>query len=150
MVKEPEFSWDPEEGVAICVLEDEKGRISIGQAECHEEDSDMMSEKTGCEIAFRRARMEQIRTIRDCDIKPALAALKQLYYSMKHSSQFNPKSYENRTLQRHIRSLEFDLATIKEMLAYEYQNLRDFIQDKEKFYQKARAIKRGRIKKEEP
>ena len=141
MVKEPEFSWDPEEGVAICVLEDEKGRISIGQAECHEEDSDMMSEKTGCEIAFRRARMEQIRTIRDCDIKPALAALKQLYYSMKHSSQFNPKSYENRTLQRHIRSLEFDLATIKEEIANERQELKDLITEKDNFYKQIRVIR---------
>lgn len=144
MSRVPEFHWDKDNGEAVCILIDEKKRRFVGTAYCHEDDRDMMSERTGCEIAYRRARIEQICAIRDCDIKPALAALKQLYFSMKHSKNFNPKSYENKMLQRHIRSLEFDLTTIKEMLAYEREELKDYIADKDKFYQKARSIKKAR------
>jgi hypothetical protein len=42
-------------------------------------------------------------------------------------------------LQRQIRLIEFDLATNKEMLAYERKNLKAYIDGKEKLYQKIRA-----------
>jgi len=117
--------------------------MAIGTAMCHEDDVDMMSWRTGEEIAFKRAKMDALRIHRDCDLKPQLAALKQLYYSMKHSSKFNPNSYENRMLQRQIRAIEFELTTIKEMLVYEHQNLRDYIKGKDKLYQKIRKRNEG-------
>ena len=98
----------------------------------------MMSERTGCELAFRRAKLQYYRTVRDAELRPALGALKQLYYSMKHSSNFNEKSYENKMLQRQIRLTEFDLATANEMIAYEYQGITDYIKGKDKLYQKIR------------
>ena len=42
----PLFRWDPETGVASCVLLD-GDNIFIGSATCSPEDRDMMSEKTG-------------------------------------------------------------------------------------------------------
>ena len=137
MKREPEFTWT-EDGNAICVLVDEKDRIHVGTAMCHPNDVDMMSEKTGCEIAYRRARIEALKAVRE-DTKTALAALKQLYYSMNHSKKFDPNSYENKTLQRHIRMTEFDLATIKDILATERKNLREYLQDKDLFYKRIRA-----------
>lgn len=110
---------------------------------CHEDDVDMMSWRTGEEIAFRRAKMDALRTHRDVDLLPRLSALKQLYYSMKHSSKFNPKSYENIMLQRQIRAIEFDLSTIKEILAYEHQNLKEYIQGKDKIYKRIRERNKG-------
>ena len=68
----PEFSWEEETGVAICVLTDEKGRVFVGEATCHSQDTDMKSERTGCELAFRRAKLQYLRTIRDSELKPAL------------------------------------------------------------------------------
>lgn len=59
----------------------------------------MMSEKTGCEIAFRRAKIEVLKSYRD-ELKIKLEALRQLYYSMNQSNKFNEKSYENKMLQR--------------------------------------------------
>ena len=67
-----------------------------------------------------------------------LKALKQAYYSMNQSKKFNPKSYENKMLQRQIRQIEFDLDTIRDMLATEEQNLREYIQEKDKFYKRIR------------
>lgn len=95
--KEPYFDWNEVTGSTMCAIEDQKGRVFIGTAMCHEDDKDMKSRRTGEEISYRRARIEQLRTLRS-DLKLELKALKQLYYSMKHSSHFNSKSYENKML----------------------------------------------------
>ena len=137
MIKKTEFDFDEDTLITYCRLEDARGRVGVGQAICHDEDADMISWRTGEEIAFRRAKIALLCQERD-EIKQRLAALNQLYYSMKHSKQFNKKSYENRMLQRQIRITEFDLTTIKEMLAYERQFLKDYIQGKDKIYNKIR------------
>ena len=137
MKQEPIFNWDPEEGVASCIIK-YKNQTFCGVAMCHEEDKDMMSEKTGMEIAYRRATIDYLKYVRDMELKPALKALKQLYYTMKHSTHFNPKSYENSKLQRHIRMYEFDLETINELIVDERKNLKDYIDKKDEFYKKTR------------
>ena len=137
MKQEPIFNWDPEEGVASCIIK-YKNQTFCGVAMCHEEDKDMMSEKTGMEIAYRRATIDYLKYVRDMELKPALKALKQLYYTMKHSTHFNPKSYENSKLQRHIRLYEFDLETINELIVNERKNLKDYIDKKDEFYKKTR------------
>ena len=137
MKQEPIFNWDPEEGVASCIIK-YKNQTFCGVAMCHEEDKDMMSEKTGMEIAYRRATIDYLKYVRDMELKPALKALKQLYYTMKHSTHFNPKSYENSKLQRHIRMYEFDLETINELIVDERKSLKDYIDKKDEFYKKTR------------
>lgn len=137
MKQEPIFNWDPEEGVASCIIK-YKNQTFCGVAMCHEEDKDMMSEKTGMEIAYRRATIDYLKYVRDMELKPALKALKQLYYTMKHSTHFNPNSYENSKLQRHIRMYEFDLETINELIVNERKNLKDYIDKKDEFYKKTR------------
>ena len=134
----PEFSWDETTGNAVCILVDEKNRTFIGEACCHPNDIDMMSERTGCELAFRRAKLQYLRTIRDAEIKPALAALEHLYASMIHSTHFESNSYEAKTIRKHIHQTKFDLTTIKEMIAYEYQGITDYIKGKDKIYQRLR------------
>ena len=138
-----EFEWNEELGAATCVLIDDKQRIVVGHAQCHDDDRDMISERTGCEIAYRRARIEHLRMVREAELKPALQALKQLYYSMKHSSHFNPKSYENKMLQRQIRLFEFDLATTKEIIASEQRFLKEYIQGKDKVHNRIRKAKQN-------
>ena len=143
MKQEPIFNWDPEEGVASCIIK-YKNQTFCGVAMCHEEDKDMMSEKTGMEIAYSRATIDYLKYVRDMELKPALKALKQLYYTMKHSTHFNPKSYENSKLQRHIRMYEFDLETINELIVNERKNLKDYIDKKDEFYKKTRISRQIR------
>ena len=139
MTTQPNFVWDEHSGTAICTLYDKQsGKTYIGTANCHPDDSDFMSEKTGCDIAFRRAKIEFLRGLRD-EQKCQLRALNHVYHTMNRSTHFNPKSYENKMLQRHIRSIEFDLATTKEMLAGELQGLKYIIDEKDKFYKRTRA-----------
>ena len=143
MKQEPIFNWDPEEGVASYIIK-YKNQTFCGVAMCHEEDKDMMSEKTGMESAYRRATIDYLKYVRDMELKPALKALKQLYYTMKHSTHFNPKSYENSKLQRHIRMYEFDLETINELIVNERKNLKDYIDKKDEFYKKTRISRQIR------
>lgn len=142
-MKEPIFDYNEETGITVCHISDNKNNTFTGIANCHDDDRDFMSRLTGCEIAFRRAKIEQLRFIRENDLKPRLAALEQLYYSMNRSSQFDEKSYPNRMLQRQIRLIKFDLTTINEMLAYERQGLKSYISQKDDFYKKTRKMRAG-------
>ena len=136
MKNEPIFNWDEETGISSCIVSDGE-KVYAGFAQCHPDDTDMKGQKTGCEIAFRRARINALRGYRD-ELKIQLKTLNQLYYSMNRSTKFNEKSYENRMLQRQIRMISFDLATTKEMIATEQENLRTYIKEKDEFYNKTR------------
>lgn len=136
MKNEPIFTWDESTGMASCILSDGE-KIFTGFANCHPEDNDMCSEKTGCEIALRRAKINALKDYRN-EVKVRLSALNQLYYSMNRSKYFNKKSYENKMLQRQIRLTNFDLDTIKEMIVSEQQSLKSYIDEKDKFYNKTR------------
>lgn len=105
----------------------------------------MKSEKTGCEIAFRRAKIYAMQDYRD-ELKIKLSALNQLYYSMKHSTHFNEKSYENKMLQRQIHLIKFDLDTAKEIIASEQKNLKEYIDAKDNFYKNTRTRRKNREK----
>ena len=131
------FRFD--DGATTCMITTDTGDTFIGQAFCHEADQDMYSERTGGEIAFRRAKMKMLKAIRTHEIRPALKALKHLSGCMVKSVNFNAKSYENKMLQRQIRQLEFDLTTINEMLTNEKQSLKDYIAGKEKIFKRIRA-----------
>ncbi len=137
MKHEPYFEWDPETGTATCVLSDGEN-IFLGMATCHPEDKDMMNEKTGYHIAQYRAQIEYFKHIRDNVLKPRLAALKQLYFSMNRSKYFNEKSYETRMLQRQIYLTQSDLDLIKQDLDELKKDLMAYLKVKEEFYVKVR------------
>ena len=140
-VKKPEFYF--ETGVAECILYNEDGHIFKGMAKCHPEDEDMMSEKVGCEIAQSRATIKALKYQKNCVIKPSIKALKQLYYSMRQSKKFNPKSYENIMLKRQIENWEWDLNLIEDMIDAEKTYLQNYIKDKEQMYQFIRKQRKG-------
>lgn len=132
------YSFDDKTGVSYCSIF-EYGLEFTGIAVCHPDDRDMLSERTGCEIANRRAYIHLLCHERDNIIAPQLKALKQLYYSINKSKNFNKKGYAEKALYRHVRMLEHDLTAIKAEIATEKQSLTDYINGKEKFYQRHRA-----------
>ena len=132
------YIFDDKTGVGYCSIF-EYGLEFTGIAVCHPDDRDILSERTGCEIANRRAYLELLYHERDNIIAPQLKALKQLYYSINKSKNFNKKGYAEKALYRHVRMLEHDLTAIKAEIATEKQSLKDYINGKEKFYQRHRA-----------
>lgn len=136
MNNEPIYTWDQENGIATCTIVSDFGKF-ITSSHCHPDDMDMCSEKTGCQIALYKMSIKVNKYYRDV-LKHQIAALEHLYNSMRHSKKFNENSYENKMLQNQLRLLKLDLATAKEMIASEEQELREYIDEKEKFYTKIR------------
>ena len=135
-MKKPQFSWDPKDGAALCIIYD-KNNVYYGTAKCHPEDTDMMSEKTGCEIAYMRAILQSLKKQRD-ELKCELKGLKKYYYSINQSKHFNKDSYEVRLLISHIKLITEDISILKELIKIQRERLNDFLKNKSTFYQKIR------------
>lgn len=95
---------------------------------------DMASEKTGCDFAYRRACIKVLQAYKK-ELKTELRALNQLYYSMNRSKYFNPKSYENKMLQRQIHQKQEDIQYVNDSIENTKEELRYIIKEKDKFYQ---------------
>ena len=138
MKENPKYEWYSDNGVAICTIY-YKGKEFSGNAMCHDDDLDMKSRLTGQLIAEFRAQIKVLSYIRDYEIIPELKGVKQVYYAMSRSKHFNPNSYENYMLQRHIRRLEKQLTTIRTEISNARKNLKDYINVKDKYYKTVRA-----------
>ncbi len=138
--KEPKFIWNEETGIAICIINEQFS----GVAQCHDDDMDMKSEKVGCEIAYNRALLKCLRHEKNNVINPSLRALKQLYYSMKQSKRFNPKSYETIMLKRQIENWKFDLDSINDAIEVVQEYIHEYIKTKEELYQHIRAMRKDK------
>lgn len=139
MNKQPEYFWNDEQGIAFCTIYYNQYTFT-GEAKCHPNDEDMMSKLTGQTIAEFRAIIKYLRFVRDCELRPQLKSLYQLYYSMNHSKHYNKKSYEAKMLYRQIRFLEEDIAEIEIELNSVKQSLKEYIEIKEKDHQQIRAF----------
>ena len=117
----------------------------IGEAICHPQDVDMVSEKTGCTIAERRAYIKYMQYQKENILKPELKALKKFYNVVNQSKYYDEQDYTNQMLIRHIKRLEEDIASLKQEIETEKINLRDYISTKDTFYQEVR--KRRQIDK---
>ena len=138
-MKQPEYTWDAEYGIATCTIF-YNNKTFTGTANCHPEDTDVMSRLTGQIIAETRATISYLSHIRDNELRPQLNSLLQLYYSMNRSKNFNPKSYEAKMLYRQITLIKNDLEAIKEEITNIKQNLKDYINQKELSYKKIREV----------
>lgn len=143
-MKQPVYTWDEELGVATCTIF-YKDIEFYGQAICHPDDKDMMSRLVGQTIADMRATLWYLRHVRDNELRPQLQVLYQLYYSMKHSKNFNPKSYEAKMLYKQIHFIEKNLSIVKEDIAELYLRLSNYIEQKDIDH---KLIKEFRAKKQ--
>lgn len=132
------YNWDEETGEAFCTIFNTvrgRDRLYTGTAFTHPDDADMKSELVGEQIAEWRAHIKMLQDYMINEIEPGLAALKQLYYSMNRSKNFNPKSYEAKMLFRQIRIKEDDLAFCKQAIANTKHYIKEYIDRKDKNYQ---------------
>ena len=132
------FTYNAETGVSVCEIM-YNNTIFKGEAHCHEEDFDFMSERVGMTIAEARANIGILKFMRDNEIKPQLKILKRLYSNVKTSKNNNPKSHETKMMRRLIRELEIELHTISNAIVDERKFVKDYIDSKEKLYQRLRA-----------
>lgn len=130
------FEWNPETGKAICVLT-HKGMRFVGQAQCHDQDKDFISERTGCFIAEMRANIKCLQHKKN-NLIHEIKTLKRIADIINNNPKCQGKSYEKILLQREIRSKNNILSAIKEELAEEQEYLKYYIQNKDKLYNRIR------------
>ena len=139
MKKNVNFKWDEDSGLAVCKIKYD-GLEFTGEAQCHPKDEDMMSSKTGEEIAYNRASIAVLQYEKK-QIARELKALKALYYSMKHSPRFNAKSYEAYSLYRQMNIRQNDINEIKYQIKCLRSYLKSYIDGKDEIYKKIRHLR---------
>lgn len=130
-------SYTYSHGIAKCVIIDNDGSIYTGEAYCHPEDTDMMSEKTGLQIAETRANIKFLKHLIK-DSKRELKALKDFHSLLKFNPYYNKDVRETHLLIREIRRREKDIQENENSLKEMKSALAEYIAEKEKFYQKIR------------
>ena len=136
MKHEPKFYFNPEDGSSLCIIQT-KNKTFVGTAQCADTDRDMMSEKTGCEIAYHRAVVHALESHLS-DLKNELMGLHKYYYSVNTSKYFESNSYMTNMLKSQMQQREDDIRTTKKMIATEKEYLKNYMADKAKFYKKIR------------
>lgn len=129
--------WDPETYVAICEIKTPDGYAATGFSACHPNDVDMVSEKTGCQIAERRAYIDYLKHTKKT-LNAELKILKKFYNVVNQSKYYNEADYTNQMLIRHISRLESDIDDIKQEIDLQRSLLQEYLDNKEKFYQSVR------------
>ena len=137
------FSTAEDGKVTICTIDINGKGIFTGIAVCHEDDMDMNSTRTGQHIAYTRAYLKYLKYVSRCEVKPALNALKQLYYSMNKSKFFKEDSYETKMLKAQIAYKEEELAFVREEINMTQTDLKSYILVKEEKYKLLRAWREG-------
>ena len=131
------FEYDDQRGIATCYIQYGEFAI-VEQAICHPDDTDFMSERTGCFIAECRANIQVLRIRREAEVKPVLKGLKHMLSCMERSANYNPHSYEAKMLRSQIRHYERTYAELNADIKAEREYLNDYLKNKDIMYQKIR------------
>lgn len=133
-----EYEYNEKTGKSYFYIE-HNGITMCGEAKCHPDDTDMMSERTGLTIAEARAQIKVMKFKRNFELKPKIAAITHLLNTMERSTKYNENSYESKMIRRQLHTLKKQLTTINNDIAEEEKYLNEYITQKEKLYQKLRG-----------
>jgi predicted RNA-binding protein with EMAP domain len=132
------ISFGYAQGSSCCTIR-YKGLEFVGEAQCHPDDMDFESERTGLCIAEARATIKLMQFKRDYEIKPALQAIKHLHTNMQTSTKYNKKSYEAMMVYNQLKTLQKELDTINADINEERKYLKEYIDKKDTFHNRLRA-----------
>lgn len=102
----------------------------------------MMSEKTGCEIAYHRAIIHSLED-RLSDLKNELMGLRKYFYSINQSKYFNETDYAIIMLKHQMQQREDDIDFTRELIKKEKNYLKNYMADKAEFYKKIRRNRKA-------
>ena len=123
--------WNPDTGISICTIE-YNGFKFYGYAQCAPEDDPYKSELTGGNISTWRAELKLLKHIKRCETEPKIAALRHVFFTMKHSKQYNSKSYEAKRLFQEYINLLNELEEINAQIKDTEQTITTYIEAKDK------------------
>ena len=135
MPREPKFIFL--DNIVRCELEDpDTHEIVVGEAKCMPQDMDMMSEKTGGDIALYKATIKILRNKRK-RTRQEYRVLKNLLKTYKNRPNFDTNDPYVR-----IYSYGQDIEYLNNCENNCREELRKYIDEKDNFYQKIRAMRK--------
>lgn len=134
-------TYIPEEGKTICTLQVHNLEFT-GEAQCHPDDKDYMSEFSGGVIAESRATIKYLQHTKNNVIKPGLRSLEHFMSCLKQKKDFNSESLEAQALAKEISNHQKQLREINENINNVRKSLKAYIDEKDKFYQYLRSKKK--------
>lgn len=135
-----DFFFDEDKGITTCNYR-VGDKIFIGKAYCHSDDFDFKAKITGEHIAKHRADIKRLKYELNCNLRPGLAALKQLYFSVDRSKSYNKTDYLAKALVRQIKIKESEIELLKDIIKDQEDSLKNYIDEKEKLYQRLRKMR---------
>lgn len=138
-----ETKWDSENGIATCILTD-RGARYIGTAHCHDQDKDFCSEKTGLEIAEKRAMLKLAKKFKN-DTLIKYETLKRMYNILANNGKVPEGSYELEVIKREMAATYSYYLMYKEGIRAMYQELDEYIKNKATIYS---ILRRNRSRNE--
>ena len=132
------ISFEYTQGNSCCIIR-YKGFEFVGEAQCHPDDMDFESERTGLCIAEARATIKLMKFKRDYEIKPALRAIQHLYTNMQTSTKYDKKSYEAKMVYSQLKTLQKELDALNSDINEEKKYLKEYIDKKDTFHNRLRA-----------
>ena len=133
-----EYEYNEKTGKSYFYIE-RNGITMCGEAKCHPDDTDMMSERTGLTIAEARAYIQMLKAKKKYEIQPKIDVLRHLLTNIQSSKRHDPKAYESCMLRSQLAHWEGQLAEINADITDEEKYLKEYIDQKDKLYRKLRA-----------
>lgn len=146
MKRLPDYTWDQETGIATCRYIDKFNREFTGTAVCHPEDEDIKSWRSGYTIAEYRTRIALAKA-KNNDAKIAYEAVRQIYYSIKHSKNYNDDSYEAKMIKHQLKLRQEEVAQTKSDYKLLKADFRLYMRKKDELNQKYREQKDSQLDK---
>lgn len=124
-------------GYTTCELQYD-GKTFIGRANCLDQDMDFWSENVGCFIAEMKAKIKMMRYMRS-ETRKKLKVLTDFQKRLECCKDYNSKSFEAKRLIKEIYYYKTEIETITNAIQDAESYLKDYIEGKERVYQKLRA-----------
>ena len=125
-------TFDEDTGYACYLYRASNGKVYCGEALCHKDDKEFMSKLTGLHIAKMRcmteyAKDEKIR------IYGKLQGIKQIYYSIIQSKNFNRDNYESKMIYKQMKLIEKEYRDICDSITELKNGLKTYLDSKAAF-----------------
>ena len=138
MKKQPIYEWDEKAGLATCCIWLDDFLHGYGIAQCAEKDRDMISERTGSQIAKMRAQIDMLQNYKNRELRPGLKALVHLKGTMQISTRYNPDSYEAKRLDKEIKNIKEEIVAIQSQINSIKKQLQEYIRLKGIMFERIR------------
>lgn len=135
------FNHDEDLMTTACFLVDKQGRAFSGFAKCEPEDKDFYSRLTGETIAHLKASIEAEKSYRN-ELKNELKVLKNYHSNIVNAKWYNRQNPMAKHLYKTIMDLEDEINASKDYAEKMKNELKTFIDNKEKFYDMVRRNRR--------